>query len=98
MLALLAAFVFVLGFALDYADTKHKLAVEARNGHAAGCWSVLMYLLGTLGTWSVLDVAGWLVVPAAAGLYFGSRVALRRAAATAMTYASSSASAGVKTV
>ena len=78
MTALLAALVFLLGGALDYADTRHKLAVEARNGHAAGCWSVLMYLLGTLGTWSVLDVAGWLVAPAALGLYAGSRVALRR--------------------
>ena len=97
MTALLALLVFSLGFALDYADTKHKLAVEARNGHVAGCWSVAMYALGIFGTWAVLDVEQWLVVPTMLGLYFGSRVALRRCTAAVRTDASSSASEGVIT-
>lgn len=78
MIVLLAFAVFALGFALDYADTRHKIAVEERNGHAAGLWSVAMYALGVFGTWAVLDVEPWLVVPTALGLYVGSRVAMPR--------------------
>lgn len=78
MTALLALLVFSLGFALDYADARHKMAVEARNGHAAGLWSNAMYALGIFGTWAVLDVELWLAVPTMIGLYVGSRVALRR--------------------
>ncbi len=77
MIALLAVVVFALGFVLDYADTMHKVAIEQRAAVRAGAWSGVMYVLGMAGTWSVLDVAGWLVAPGALGYFLGSVYAVR---------------------
>lgn len=76
---LLGGLVFCVAIALDFADTTHKIAVEQRDGHRAGMWSVTMYLLGLVGLVSVLDVNRWYIVPEALGLYIGSRIAMRRA-------------------
>jgi hypothetical protein len=75
----LGVVVFVIAGALDFADTRHKIAVEQRDGHRSGLWSVAMYVLGLVGLVSVLDVSKWYVLPEAVGLYVGSRVALRQA-------------------
>lgn len=71
--------VYGLAFFLDYADTRHKLAVEARAPAAAAWWSVVMYLLGLFATWAALDVSPWLALPTCAGLATGSAVAIYRA-------------------
>lgn len=75
----LGAACLLIAALLDYADTEHKIAVERREGHRAGMYSVAMYLLGLVGLVSVLDVSRWYVLPEAVGLYVGSRVAIRRA-------------------
>jgi hypothetical protein len=74
----LAAAVFAIGLILDYADTRHKVAIERRDANAASVWSVIMYGLSILATWAAVDVSGWLVLPAAAGLVAGTQLALRR--------------------
>lgn len=79
----LACAVFVVGLVLDYADTRHKVAVEHRSANSASLWSVLMFLLGMLVTWAAVDVGGWLVFPASAGLVAGTQLAIRRTPATA---------------
>ncbi len=79
MIIPLALAMFAFGFALDFADTRHKLAVEARRAHVAASWSVTMYLLGVSSTLAVFKVSVWLVVPEVIGLYVGSVVALRTA-------------------
>lgn len=75
----LGTLAFIIAFALDYADTQHKLAVEARGLVMPGVWSVAMYLMGIVGTWAVLDYSFALVIPTACGLFTGSVVAMRRA-------------------
>lgn len=82
MLALAWVLAFATAFVLDYADTRHKIAVERRDGHAAGRWSVSMYLVGIAGTWAVLDYSHTLIVPTCLGLYVGSIVAMRHARRT----------------
>lgn len=77
MTALLWLLAFALAF--DFADTEHKLAVEKRRTYMAGTWSMVMYLLGIVGTWAVLDVSTALIFPTALGLFAGSSVAMRRA-------------------
>jgi hypothetical protein len=76
----LAVAVFLVALLLDYADTRHKLAVELRDPRAASLWSVAMYLLGMLVTWATVDVSGWLCLPGAIGLVVGTHLALRRSA------------------
>jgi quinol-cytochrome oxidoreductase complex cytochrome b subunit len=70
---------FAVAFALDFADTAHKLAIESRSPARAALWSVAMYLLGLVSLWAALDVSAWLVLPTCAGLAVGSVVAVRRA-------------------
>lgn len=82
MFVLACALTFAAAFAGDYADTRHKIAVEQRDGHAAGVWSVLMYLVGIGCTWAIIDHARALIVPTVIGLYVGSRVAMWRACRT----------------
>lgn len=82
MIVALAFIMFAFGFALDFADTRHKLAVEARHAHVAASWSVTMYLLGVSSTFAVFKITVWLVVPEVVGLYVGSVVALRTARRT----------------
>lgn len=72
----LAITVYVLTFLLDYADTRHKIAVEARAPFMAAWWSVAMYVLGLFATWAAIDVSPWLVLPACAGLATGSIAAV----------------------
>jgi hypothetical protein len=79
VIALLAIAVFVSFTLLDYADTLHKIAVNELRANAASAYSVVMLLLGMLGTWAALDVGGWLLIPAALGLVCGTQVAIRRA-------------------
>jgi hypothetical protein len=79
-LGLLGVAVFLVALLLDYADTRHKLAVELRDPRAASLWSVAMYLLGMLVTWATVDVSGWLCLPGAIGLVVGTHLALRRSA------------------
>ncbi len=78
----LACAVFAVGFALDYADARHKLAVEARDANAASAWSVVMFGLSFLVTWAAIDVSNWLLLPASAGLVAGTQLAIRRAPRT----------------
>lgn len=79
MIYLIALAVFVAAIAFDYADAQNKIAIEQRNGHRAGCWSVAMYCIGVAGTLALVKVSVWLVLPECAGLYIGSRLAIRKA-------------------
>lgn len=76
--AALCVLVFAAAFALDYADARNKLAVQAREPHRAARWSVVMYLVGLIGMVSLIKISFWLVLPECVGLYAGSWVAVRR--------------------
>lgn len=78
MIVLACIGVFLAAFALDFADARNKLAINARDGHRAGLWSIAMKLAGVAGTFALVEVSWWLVVPECVGLYVGSRVALRK--------------------
>lgn len=72
--------VLVAAGAYDFAITRYVVAVEAKQGLRAGLWSVATYLVGLVGTASILKVSPWLVVPECLGLLAGTLlgVALRR--------------------
>lgn len=72
MIVLLAIGVFVGAVAIDYADSKNTLAVANRDAHGAARWSVMMYVIGLVGFFAVLEVSWWLAIPTCAGLYTGS--------------------------
>lgn len=79
MIALIALGVYFAALGFDYADARNKLAVQRRDAHTAGRWSVVMYLLGLVGTAPILHTSSvWLVLPACAGLYTGSWLAVRK--------------------
>lgn len=78
MIVLACLAVFAAAFALDFADARNKLAVNARDGHRAGLWSIAMKLSAVAGTFALVEVSWWLVIPECAGLYAGSRFALRK--------------------
>ena len=79
MIALLSAVVFLGAAGLDYATARYFAAVAARQPHHAGMWSVAMYLVGSLGYLSVVEVSAWLMLPQCLGLYAGTQLAVRRA-------------------
>lgn len=70
---------FFAAAALDYADAKNKLAVQARDPHRAARWSIAMYLIGLIGFFGIIGYSFWLVIPECLGLYAGSWFALRKA-------------------
>ena len=78
MMVLLAVAIFCSAVVLDFADTNNTRAVAEGRAHAAARWSVVMYVLGCVGFFSVIKIAWWLAIPEAAGLYTGSLLAMRR--------------------
>lgn len=66
--------VLVAAFAYDFAITRYVIAVDSRDGHRAGAWSTITYLVGLVGTLGILKVSTWLIVPECLGLYLGTLV------------------------
>lgn len=72
----LCVLVFLAAVALDYADVRHKQAVQNVARWRAAFWSVLMYTIGALGFLSVVEVSYWLMIPECIGLLVGTLIAL----------------------
>lgn len=69
--------IFAASAAVDFAWTKYMLAAAAKKPHTAALWSVAIALFGAF---SVVSYVGnhWLLIPAAAGYYFGTWAAVTR--------------------
>jgi hypothetical protein len=78
VIALLAIGVFCGAVIIDYADSSNTRAVAEGRAHAAARWSVGMYLTGLVGFYAVIEIAWWLCIFEAAGLYVGSWIAVAR--------------------
>jgi uncharacterized membrane protein len=73
----LAVIVLLAATALDYAYVRYQDAVARRHSHAAGMWSVTVYLVGAVGFLSVIEGSMWYMVPECLGLYLGTTFAMR---------------------
>lgn len=74
---LIGVFVFVAACALDVASAKYTQAVQRGRAHAAGVYSVTMFVVSALGFYAVTASSLWYMVPEALGYYVGTRIALR---------------------
>lgn len=68
--------VFVLLFAMDVIWTKLTIATTERAPAVAAAWSTALYVLSTLAVFSVIHDLG-LLMPAAAGAFLGTYVAVK---------------------
>jgi inner membrane protein involved in colicin E2 resistance len=73
-----AVAVFIAAAAIDYVEAFYVRAVADGRAHRAALYSVLMYVIGCVGFFAVLEVSWWLMVPECAGLWVGSELAVRR--------------------
>lgn len=80
--------VFVLALASDYLSTSYTRAVHAfecaktvddRSAarERAADASVLIWLVGVVGLYGILQYGLWVLAPEGLGLYFGTKLALR---------------------
>lgn len=67
---------FCLLFLMDVIWTRLTQATVARAPGVAAAWSTSLYLLSTYAVYSVIHDL-WLLVPAAAGAYLGTYVAVK---------------------
>lgn len=74
----LGVLVFVAATALDYAYVRYQESVLARRRRAAGVWSVVVYLVGSVGFLSIVQGSLWFMIPECLGLYAGTVLAIRR--------------------
>lgn len=68
---------FCLVFLMDVIWTRLTQATVARAPGVAAAWSTSLYLLSTYAVYSVIHDL-WLLIPAAAGAYLGTYVAVKR--------------------
>lgn len=75
---------FILAASSDWLETRYVRAVrEWEDTHAstarerAARSSVAMWLVGVVALVTVVEVGWWVLVPEGAGLYVGTRLALR---------------------
>lgn len=75
---------FVLAASSDWLETRYVRAVrEWEDSHAATAReraarsSVLMWLVGVVALVTVVEVGWWMLLPEGAGLYVGTKLALR---------------------
>lgn len=83
MAVLLGLLVFVAAAALDFAYVRYQESVARGRARAAGLWSVLVYLVGSVGFLSVVESSWWYMLPQSLGLYAGTLIAVRRSPAMA---------------
>jgi hypothetical protein len=69
--------VFAATVAVDYAWSAYMMAAAERKPHKAAFWSVAIVLLGAFSFLSYVENR-WLLIPAAAGGYFGTWLAVWR--------------------
>ncbi len=82
--ALFSVLAFLLALAGDFLETKYVRAVHkyAADGdrkaveRAARC-SVAMWLVGVAGLIACVEISWYLILPEGAGLYIGTKLALR---------------------
>ena len=80
LFAALCVACFFAAFALDAIEAYYVRSVGDGAGHRAAIYSVLMYIIGCIGFFSVLSYSWWLMLPELGGLYCGSVYAIRRQA------------------
>lgn len=73
-----AVLVFLNAAVSDYLEAKYVEAVNDKNPERASGCSILMWVVGVIGLVAVLEVGWWVLAPEAAGLYLGTRLAMRR--------------------
>lgn len=66
--------VFIAAAVYDLAIGRYVLALNKRNGHSAGAWSVGAYLIGLIGLQSVLKYSNGFIIPECLGLYVGTQI------------------------
>lgn len=79
-----SALVFVLAVSSDWLEAKYVRAVQmwerthaATAREAAARSSVLMWLVSVIALVTVVEVGWWVLVPEGAGLYVGTKLAMR---------------------
>lgn len=84
LLAAFAVLAFLLALASDYLETRYVRAVnthvttgDTRAAEAAARCSVAMWAVGVVGLMACVKVSWLLLLPEGAGLYLGTRMALR---------------------
>jgi len=63
--------------ALDYVCVRYQQEVATGRSVRAGACSVLLYLLGLVGSLAVLQTSRWYILPECFGLFVGTAVAVR---------------------
>ena len=85
LLPLFFVLAFGLSMASDYLETKYVRAVgrfergDDSAREVAARASTCMGLVGLAGLVACVEISWWLAIPELMGLYFGTKVALRRA-------------------
>lgn len=74
--------VFAAAVAYDLCFARYVAAAAAQRAVAAASWSSATYAVGLIGFASVLRGSIWLALPEVAGLFVGTLIGVRRAAAT----------------
>lgn len=78
MTILLAILVFISAVGIDWCATRYVLAVGRGDAHIAALWSCGQWSAGTIGFIVVVKVSLWYLPLEAAGLYLGTRLAMRQ--------------------
>jgi hypothetical protein len=82
-IATFSVLAFALAASSDWLETRYVRAVRAwEDGdrtarERAARSSVAMWLVGVVALVTVLEVGWWTIVPEGAGLYFGTKLAMR---------------------
>ena len=62
---------------LDFAWAEYMSAVSKKHAHRAGMWSGVITIIAGFGAIQYVD-NNWLLIPAVAGGYLGTVIAVRR--------------------
>ena len=63
--------------ASDFLETRYVRAVKDGDAEKAARSSILMMLAGAFCLYALVDVSVWVLVPEAAGMYVGTKLAMR---------------------
>lgn len=74
---LLGMLAFVAAASGDYFETRYVRAVQRNDSETAARCSVAMFAVGAFTLVAIIEAGSWIVAPEAAGLYVGTKLAMR---------------------